>query len=188
MASSIVTSIALVTLLTWAWKVVKWVWLRPKQLGKWLREQGFKGNPYKLLFGDTKEMIPMMKEARSKPIDPCSDDIVPHFLPFHHHCVILHGKDYFQWLGPTPRLTITDPKLIKEILFNYEAFQKPGMNPLGKLLVTGLLGYEGEKWAKHRNLINPTFHLEKLKPKPHKMFSMQVLHQQCLTMFLVFVV
>ncbi|CAL5342135.1 unnamed protein product [Camellia sinensis] len=89
-ASSIVTSIALVTLLTWAWKVVKWVWLRPKLLEKWLREQGFKGNPYKLLFGDTKEMIPMMKEARSKPIDPYSDDIVPHFLPFHHHCVNLH--------------------------------------------------------------------------------------------------
>ncbi|KAI8007928.1 hypothetical protein LOK49_LG07G02974 [Camellia lanceoleosa] len=170
-ASSIVTSIALVTLLTWAWKVVNWVWLRPKQLEKWLREQGFKGNPYKLLFGDTKVMIPMMKEARSKPIDPYSDDIVPHFLPFHHHCVSLHGKDYFQWLGPTPRLTITDPKLIKEILFNYEAFQKPGMNPLGKLLVTGLLGYEGEKWAKHRNLINPTFHLEKLKQMLPAMYS-----------------
>ncbi|CAL5342129.1 unnamed protein product [Camellia sinensis] len=169
--SSVVTSIALVTLLTWAWKVVNWVWLRPKQLEKWLREQGFKGNPYKLLFGDTKEMIPMMKEARSKPIDPYSDDIVPHFLPFHHHCVNLHGKDYFQWLGPTPRLTITDPKLIKEILFNYEAFQKPGMNPLGKLLVTGLLGYEGEKWAKHRNLINPTFHLEKLKQMLPAMYS-----------------
>ncbi|XP_028072221.1 cytochrome P450 CYP72A219-like [Camellia sinensis] len=169
--SSVVTSIALVTLLTWAWKVVNWVWLRPKQLEKWLREQGFKGNPYKLLFGDTKEMIPMMKEARSKPIDPYSDDIVPHFQPFHHHCVNLHGKDYFQWLGPTPRLTITDPKLIKEILFNYEAFQKPGMNPLGKLLVTGLLGYEGEKWAKHRNLINPTFHLEKLKQMLPAMYS-----------------
>ncbi|CAL5403174.1 unnamed protein product [Camellia sinensis] len=118
MASSIVTSIALVTLLTWAWKVVKWVWLRPKQLEKWLREQGFKGNPYKLLFGDTKEMIPMMKEARSKPIDPCSDDIVLHFLPFHHHCVILHGKDYFQWLGPTPRLTMIT-MILNEVLRLY---------------------------------------------------------------------
>ena len=73
------------------------------------------------------------------------------------------GKNYFKWMGPTPRLTITDPKLIKEVLIHHEVFRKPEMNPLGKLLVTGILMYEGEKWAKHRNLVNPAFHLEKLK-------------------------
>ena len=49
------------------------------------------------------------------------------------------------------------------MLINYEIFQKPKTNPLGKLLMTGMLAYEGEKWVKHRNLVNPAFHLEKLK-------------------------
>ncbi|XP_062011784.1 cytochrome P450 72A397-like isoform X2 [Rosa rugosa] len=46
-----------------------------------------------------------------------------------------------------------------------------GSNPLLKLLAAGLASYEGEKWVKHRRIINPTFHVEKLKqmlPAFHK--------------------
>jgi len=53
--------------------------------------------------------------------------------------------------------------MIKEIMIKYEEFQKPNTNPLAKMLVKGLVAYEGEKWAKHRKIINPAFHLEKLK-------------------------
>ncbi|CAL5403176.1 unnamed protein product [Camellia sinensis] len=142
---------------------MNWVWLRPKQIWKWLREQGFKGNPYKLLYGDTKEMISMIIESISKPMDTSSDDIIPHVLPPHHHNVKLHGKHYFQWIGLIPQVNISDPKLIKEILLNYEVFQKTGQNPLGKLLLRGVLMLEGQKWVKHRNVLNPAFYLEKLK-------------------------
>lgn len=70
-------------------------------------------------------------------------------------------------MGPTPRVTITDPQLIKEIFSNIEVFQKPVTNPLGKFLLTGLQTYDGEKWATHRSLVNPAFHLEKLKIISH---------------------
>ena len=66
-------------------------------------------------------------------------------------------------MGPILQVNISDPNLIKEILLNYEVFQKTGQNPLGKLLVRGVLMLDGEKWVKHRNLLNPAFHLEKLK-------------------------
>jgi len=55
-----------------------------------------------------------------------------------------------------------DTDKIKEMLTRHEDFQKPN-RPFTKLLMVGLFGYEGEKWAKHRKIINPAFHLEKLK-------------------------
>ncbi|KAG5545984.1 hypothetical protein RHGRI_018223 [Rhododendron griersonianum] len=162
--SSILLSLALATFLTCAWKAVNWVWLRPRQLERCLRDQGFKGNPYRFLYGDYKEFASEIKEARSKPPMESSDnDIVPRVIPFHQYFVNLHGTNYFAWLGPKPRLNITDPKLIKEILSNIDVFRKPAMNPLGKLLLTGVVVHEGEKWATCRSLINPAFHLEKLK-------------------------
>ena len=37
------------------------------------------------------------------------------------------------------------------------------MNPVAKFIATRLLDHEGEKWAKHKKIINPAFNLEKLK-------------------------
>jgi len=62
-----------------------------------------------------------------------------------------------------PRVTILDPEQIKDVFNKNYDFPKPNLNPLVKLLATGLAGYEGEKWSKHRRIINPAFNLEKLK-------------------------
>ncbi|KAG5545988.1 hypothetical protein RHGRI_018226 [Rhododendron griersonianum] len=166
--SSIVLSLALVTFLTLAWKALNLFWLRPKQIERCLREQGFKGNSYRFLYGDTKEFISAIKEARSKPMEACNDDVVWRVMPFHRYFVDLHGMNYFTWLGPTPRLNIIDPKLVKEIMSNTEVFQKPAIT---KLLLTGILAYDGEKWAKHRKLVNPAFQIEKLKLMVPAMYS-----------------
>jgi cytochrome P450 len=42
-------------------------------------------------------------------------------------------------------------------------FEKLKFPVLSKLLADGVANYEGEKWAKHRRILNPAFHLEKLK-------------------------
>jgi hypothetical protein len=81
--------ILLVTLI-WSWKMLTWLWLRPKKLEKLLREQGLKGNPYKLLVGDMKEFFKMQLEARSKPM-PLSDDIVPRVFPLGYQTIAKHG-------------------------------------------------------------------------------------------------
>ena len=60
-----------------------------------------------------------------------------------------------------------NPEDLKDVLTKLDDFPKPAANPLVKLLATGLANYEGEKWAKHRRIINPTFHLEKLKVCRH---------------------
>ncbi|XP_059659700.1 cytochrome P450 CYP72A219-like [Cornus florida] len=152
--------VVVVVILTW--RVLNWVWLRPRKLEKQLRQQGLSGNSYRLLFGDLKEMSEMIKEARSKPIN-LSDDIVHRITPFIHKSIHNYGKNLFIWLGTKPMVMIRDPELVREILSKNFRFPKPDGNPLVRLLATGVAVYEGEKWTKHRKIINPAFNLEKLK-------------------------
>lgn len=87
--NSIAASIVLVTLVTLAWRVLNWVWLRPKKLERYLRQQGLSGKPYMLLYGDLKETTVMLKQAKSRSFN-VSDDITPRLIPFLRKMV----KDY----------------------------------------------------------------------------------------------
>lgn len=153
--------------LLWTWKLLNWLWLRPKRIEKVLREQGLQGNPYKILVGDTREMIKMMMENAKSPIftNSLSDDkdVTPHIFTFIHHIYQKFGKNSFLWEGTNAKVIITNPEQIKEIFNNMNDFQKPKLSPLYKLLGTGLANYEGEKWRMHRKIINPAFYTEKLK-------------------------
>ncbi|GAB2235534.1 hypothetical protein Droror1_Dr00025961 [Drosera rotundifolia] len=155
-------SVACIVVLTWAWKLFNWVWVKPKSLEKKLRQQGLSGNPYRLLYGDTKEIAKMSLEAKSKPI-PFSNDHTSRFMPFQYHTIKKHGNHSFMWFGPTPIVFIREPELIREVLSNMKDFLKPKSNPLASLLAPGFIRFDGERWSKHRKLVNPAFHTEKLK-------------------------
>lgn len=60
-------------------------------------------------------------------------------------------------------MNIANPEDLKDILTKIEDFPKLKSNPYVKLLVTGTAHYEGEKWRRHRRIINPAFQLDKLK-------------------------
>ncbi|KAF8411125.1 hypothetical protein HHK36_003664 [Tetracentron sinense] len=128
-----------------------------------LKEQGIHGPPYRLLYGNTKEIMKMARETGSKPMS-LSHDIMPRLNPFLHKAVMDYGKVMVIWYGTTPRVTITDPMLVKEILSNKSGdFGKMEITAFAKLFLTGLANHDGQKWAEHRRIINPAFHLEKLK-------------------------
>ncbi|XP_022877293.1 cytochrome P450 CYP72A219-like isoform X1 [Olea europaea var. sylvestris] len=155
-------AVCAVVLLIYIWKILNWVWFKPKKLEKCLRQKGFNGNSYRLLFGDLKELEMMAKKAKSKPIN-FSNDIVPRVMPFIKNSVKNYGENVFLWFGPTPQVVIMEPEIIREVLSKSYIFQKPPSHPIAKFLVQGLLSYDTDKWAKHRKLINPAFHSEKLK-------------------------
>ncbi|KAK9071516.1 hypothetical protein SSX86_010085 [Deinandra increscens subsp. villosa] len=147
-----------------AWKVINIVWMRPKKLEKILKNQGFKGNKYRLLFGDMKELSMMFQRSKSQHCNiDNGEEVLSHVVPFPHHSLQKHGRSFITWLGWNPRVTIMDPELIKDILTKLNDFQKPRGNPFVGLIATGLVTYEGDQWVKHRKLINPAFHVEKLK-------------------------
>ncbi|XP_057810349.1 cytochrome P450 72A225-like [Salvia miltiorrhiza] len=146
----------------WAVKLVNWVWLRPRKLEKLLRQQGLQGNSYRLLLGDIKDLISVAKQHQLKAIQ-LSDSIPPHIFPYFHQSITKYGENCFIWFGATPRLMISDPELMKEILARPDVFRKPQPDPIGQTVAGGLLFLEGHKWAKHRRIINPAFHTHKLQ-------------------------
>nr|XP_043608115.1 cytochrome P450 CYP72A219-like [Erigeron canadensis] len=151
----------LATVMVVPWKLLEWAWFKPKRLEKYLREQGLKGTNYKLPFGDTKEMLHLTKQEAPMNL---SDDIMPRIMPFVHRAIEDYGKIFFAWFGPMPTVHIIDPDVMRDILCRMNEFQKPKKNnPYIKILSTGVIEYEGDKWSKHRKIINPTFHAEKLK-------------------------
>ncbi|XP_006348908.1 cytochrome P450 CYP72A219-like [Solanum tuberosum] len=159
----IIAAICVAILLVYTWKVLNWAWFKPKKLEKYLRKNGLKGNPYKLLYGDSKELTNKLNEARSKPIN-FNDDIAQRLIPFFLDSINKNGKNSFVWLGPYPIVLITDPEHVKVIFTKNYGYQKQAHpNPFAKLLAIGLALLEEDKWAKHRKIINPAFHVEKLK-------------------------
>lgn len=186
-------SVALALLLYGAARVSYSILWRPKWLERRLKRQGIRGTPFRPLIGDMKEFIRVIKEAWSKPmslnhqiaarVDPftlntmqkygthlvnyvyfisCSESFDKHVS--YSLNLLNTGKISLYWVGTTPRLIIMDTDLMKEILANKQGhFTKPPLNPLILILTKGLASLEGEKWAKHRRIINPAFHLEKLK-------------------------
>ncbi|PQQ12896.1 cytochrome P450 CYP72A219-like isoform X1 [Prunus yedoensis var. nudiflora] len=165
MASCVALCVVWVSIvITLAWRVLNWVWLRPKKLEKCLREQGLAGNSYRLLFGDTKDLSKMLEQTQSKPIKlSTSHDIAPRVTPFSHQTVNSYGKNSFVWMGPIPRVHIMNPEELKDAFNRHDDFHKTVKNPIMKSPPPGIVGVEGEQWAKHRKIINPAFHLEKLK-------------------------
>ncbi|XP_010552154.1 PREDICTED: cytochrome P450 72A15-like [Tarenaya hassleriana] len=159
---AVAVAFAVTALAIWAWKALDWVWLKPKRLEAYLKRQGITGNPYTFLVGDVRKELGMVKEASSRPIG-LNEDFAPRVAPLLMETVKNHGKLSYMWIGPTPTVIIMKPDHIKEVFNKVYDFPKPPSHPMVKLLASGVATYDGEKWSKHRKIINPAFHLEKLK-------------------------
>jgi uncharacterized membrane-anchored protein len=88
--TAIILFTLMILVLTWAWRILNWVWFKPKKLEKLLREQGLKGNSYRFLVGDIIDILKIRNEATSKPMN-LSDDIAPRVYSYVHQSHEKHG-------------------------------------------------------------------------------------------------
>ncbi|KAE8680971.1 CYP734A1 protein [Hibiscus syriacus] len=154
-----------VTVALLVFKVWVSLWWRPRKMEDHFSRQGIKGPPYHFFIGNVKELVGMMLKASATPMPNFSHNILPRVLSFYHHWKKIYGATFLVWFGPTVRVTVSDPDLIREIFISKsEFYEKTDAHPLIKQLEgDGLLSLKGQKWARHRKIITPTFHMENLK-------------------------
>ncbi|PHT99415.1 Cytochrome [Capsicum chinense] len=59
-----------------------------------------------------------------------------------------------------------NPEVLRDVFNKHAIYQKPKSTPLTKLLAQGIVSYEEDKWTKHKKILNPAFHMEKIKDMP----------------------
>ncbi|XP_057827293.1 cytochrome P450 CYP72A616 [Cryptomeria japonica] len=147
-------------------EVVKAIWLKPLHFKKFFEAQGIQGPSYKFIYGNAPDIVKMARQESSNTKSLLGHNIVPRVLPAFHQWSKTYGQVYVYWFGNKPRLYVPDPPLVREILSNkFGNHKRVSNNPNGPppLKHRGLVELEGEKWAQHKKIINPSFHMDVLK-------------------------
>jgi hypothetical protein len=152
----------------------------PYRIERRLRRQGIGGPARSLLSGNAADYRALLADARSAPLASFHHSIVARATPQYAEWPARYGRPFVYWLGPRPRVTISDPELVKVVMTDTTgAFDKAGSggnNPLARHLIgEGLVGLTGEKWARHRRVIAPAFNMERVKVRTS--FSLTSKHE-----------
>lgn len=158
---TVILSVIITSLLKF---VYSFIWI-PHRIQRHFKEQGVSGPGYRLITGNSAEIRRLFIEAQSKPISPVDHDILHRTAPLYHNWSRMYGKTFLYWFGSKPRLAISDPDMIKEVLTDTSgSFDKIGFNPLSRQLFgQGLVGLTGDKWSIHRRITNQAFNMERVK-------------------------
>ncbi|CAN1762431.1 Cytochrome P450 709B2 [Linum perenne] len=143
------------------WKVFWMTHVITKRLGI----QGVKCPPYSFHSGSLKQVKIMQQQAKLLLLHSSSNDIISRVLPHYHQWSTQYGETFFYWAGTQPRVYISDPELVKQILSNrLGLFVKPEARACIKTLVgKGVSLANGVEWVRRRKILNPAFSMDKLK-------------------------
>lgn len=137
----LLATLSLILLISLVKFVHAFIWI-PYRIQRHFKKQGVRGPGYRFITGNTAEFRLMFTEAASKPVPSLDHDIVNRVAPSYHKWSNLYGKPFLYWFGSVPRLVISDPDMIKEVLMNTgKSFEKLSLNPwLSVYMARDLLG------------------------------------------------
>ncbi|XP_073063838.1 cytokinin hydroxylase-like [Primulina eburnea] len=166
MVVSVAIFIFLYIFLKAAYDTISCYWLTPKRIKKSMEKQGVYGPKPRFLVGNILDMTTLVAESTSKDMDSIHHDIVGRLLP---HFIVwskIHGKRFIYWNGIEPRMCLTEPELIKELLSKYSTISgKSWQQQQGSkhFIGRGLLMANGDDWYHQRHIVAPAFMGDKLK-------------------------
>ncbi|KAJ0112412.1 hypothetical protein Patl1_02874 [Pistacia atlantica] len=133
--------------------------------GSFNLEQGVSGPGHRLITGNLAEIRRLFAEAVSKPIPNFVHDIFYRAAPSYDRSSGVYGRPFLYCFGSVPRLAISDPDMIKEVLMNTGgSFEILPFDPLSRQLHgQGLVGLSGDLWALHKRIANQAFKMDFLK-------------------------
>ncbi|GJN05656.1 hypothetical protein PR202_ga23305 [Eleusine coracana subsp. coracana] len=148
-------------------KLMEVLWWRPRRVEEHFARYGIRGPRYRFFVGCVREMVALMVAASAKPMPRPyrSHNVLPRVLAFYHHWRKIYGSTFLIWFGPTPRLAVADPDLIREIMLSRaDHFDRYESHPMVRQLEgDGLVSLRGDKWAHRRKVLTPAFHMDNLK-------------------------
>ncbi|PKA60256.1 Cytochrome P450 734A1 [Apostasia shenzhenica] len=147
----------------WSW-VVQHAW-RQYIIQKKLREQGVRGPDRSFWSGCVREITQMKMAGRQMVMEIHSHDFLERVVPHYVKWASQYGRTFVYWVGQRPRLCISDPELVKQVLSNKFGFypKVPAGPAFMSLLGKGLVLTEGAEWARHKRVVGPAFTTDKLK-------------------------
>jgi hypothetical protein len=143
------------------------IWV-PLRIQAHFKKQGISGPKYRFFFGNSAEIRRLFAAAAESKSTCINHDVLHRVAPLYYEWSRKYGKTFLYWFGSKPRLAMSDPDMIKEILMNTGgSFEKIPFNPQSKVLFGGgLVGLDGDKWALHRRITNQAFNMERVKVSP----------------------
>ncbi|KAL5726160.1 hypothetical protein ACHQM5_009228 [Ranunculus cassubicifolius] len=141
--------------------------LTPRRIKKVMEKQGVHGPKPRFLLGNIVEVGSLVSMTTSNDMDSIHHDIVSRLLPHYLLWSKQYGKRFIYWVGNEPRICLTDPKMIKELLSSkYSNLcgkswlqQQNSKHFIGR----GLLMANGQDWHHQRHIVAPAFMADKLK-------------------------
>ncbi|MCO5578826.1 hypothetical protein L7F22_032673 [Adiantum nelumboides] len=138
----------------------------PASLSHSLLRAGLVVLPYSPIVGSVSQLKRVRDAAASLVLPSPSDHhIAPLVLPFYTRISLQTGLPFVYWWGTQPRLVLSDPDDIKQILSSrFKDYKRSDITYkfLSRLLGKGLLTSEGQDWHNQRSILRHAFFPEKL--------------------------
>lgn len=121
-----------VLLLSWVWKSFYTYWWRPMKLQRYLNQQGIHGHPYKLFYGNFKDLNRSTRQAQTQPIN-LTHKIVSRVLPFLDQTVKSYGMSWVTFLQLKLFISLFFPMVAQSCFDAYNPNHLTGLKTLGPI-------------------------------------------------------